>query len=182
MAFLQAPIWARKMRVGNSLTFDDAQEKVPIFVNLYWCDIAGSESPPLFTAADKPERPPSKELRRIKSFMQGQKRPPMLSRRAASLMQRSFDDLSLDLGNQKNSPSFCCLCLFLSLWKENCSWESRVFFTPSFFWETRCRGKNAKIVNDGDNLFSSTTNVYLVLFFSVTSFSFCLLVFLVVRL
>ena len=113
MAFLQAPIWARKMRVGNSLTFDDAQEKVPIFVNLYWCDIAGSESPPLFTAADKPERPPSKELRRIKSFMQGQKRPPMLSRRAASLMQRSFDDLSLDLGNQKNSPSFCCLCLFL---------------------------------------------------------------------
>ena len=27
MAFLQAPIWARKMRVGNSLTFDDAEER-----------------------------------------------------------------------------------------------------------------------------------------------------------
>ena len=47
-------------------------------------------------ATDKPERPPSKELRRIKSFMQGAKRAPMLSRRAASLMHnRSLDDLSL---------------------------------------------------------------------------------------
>ena len=82
---------------------------------LYWfSNVAGSESPPLFMATDKPERPPSKELRRIKSFMQGAKRPPMLSRRAASLMHnRSLDDLSVVDGKNQ----FCLLVFCLDLYE-----------------------------------------------------------------
>ena len=105
------------------------------FVNLYWCNIAGSESPPLFMTTDKPERPPSKELRRIKSFMQGpKKRPPMLSRRAASLMQYSLDDLSLDghLGN------FECKSVLFLLYETIAVQLSRKFLTLTFLRDEKC--------------------------------------------
>ena len=80
-------------------------------------------------ATDKPERPPSKELRRIKSFMQGAKRAPMLSRRAASLMHnRSLDDLSLAGKNHSLDLLY----------------ETIEFFTPWLSLETRSWGKKCQ--------------------------------------